>query len=192
MTKQPFAPKDANTIKNEIITELGIDYEANQELVDKMVERELKSEQFKASLHADKEKHLGRKEFYKEQLLEAGFTIDPQTGKVIKPKGAGQPKLAEISSSDKAYLYAKLGYSRTEVRHLEKVMMATGKSWEEASKDNLFITFKKDNDALIARRGAALPASRGGGTGNEESDQSELVQKFAASLPKGFSYTKKK
>ena len=58
MTIKSFAPKDVKTLKTEITNELGIDYEANQELVDKMVERELKSEKFKASLHEEKKKHL--------------------------------------------------------------------------------------------------------------------------------------
>lgn len=78
MTTQKFAPKDAETLKTEITTELGIVYEGNEDLVDKMVAREVKSEEFKASLHADKVKHLARKDFYKQQLEKAG--IDPQTG----------------------------------------------------------------------------------------------------------------
>ena len=87
MTAQ-FAPKDAETLKTEITTELGIAYEGNEDLVDKMVNRELKDEDFKASLHADKVKHLARKDFYKQQLEKAG--IDPKTGEK-KPNGSEKP-----------------------------------------------------------------------------------------------------
>lgn len=85
MTK--FAPKDAETLKTEITAELGVEYEGNEDLVDKMVARELKNEQFKASLHEDKVKHLKGKEFYKQNLIKAGF--DPKTGEKIGAKAPG-------------------------------------------------------------------------------------------------------
>jgi len=86
MTQKSFAPKDAETLKSEITTELGIDYEGNEDLVDKMVNRELKSEQFKNSLHEDKVKHLKGKEDYKQRLVKAGF--DPETGEKIETKAS--------------------------------------------------------------------------------------------------------
>ena len=89
-----FSPKDENTLKTEITAELGIAYEGNEEMVDKLIARELKSEEFKASLHADKVKHLTRKDFYKQQLEKAGF--DPQTGKKV---GAKAPE-KEISNDN--------------------------------------------------------------------------------------------
>lgn len=77
-------PKSAETLKTEITTDLGIAYEDNPEMVDKLIARELKSEEFKASLHADKVKHLARKDFYKEKLVKAG--LDPQTGEKVGAK----------------------------------------------------------------------------------------------------------
>lgn len=82
MTDKPFAPKDAETLKSEIIADLGIDYEGNEEIVDKAVARELKNEEFKASLHADKKKHLEGKQTYVERLKKAG--IDPETGEKLE------------------------------------------------------------------------------------------------------------
>lgn len=90
MTEKIFAPKGAEEIKAEILAETGMDYEANKEIVDKLVERGVKDEDFKASLHADKTKHLGAKEAYAEKLKQAG--IDPETGqKVVEPKGTTKP-----------------------------------------------------------------------------------------------------
>ena len=84
MTRQHFAPKDAETLKTEIISEMGIEYEGNEDMVDKLVARELKNEEFKASLHADKNKHLESKKAYEERMRKAG--IDPETGEKIDSK----------------------------------------------------------------------------------------------------------
>lgn len=56
MTKVPFAPKDAETLKQEFVAETGITYEENPELIDKLVAKAQKDEEFKAGLHADKVK----------------------------------------------------------------------------------------------------------------------------------------
>ena len=84
MTQQHFAPKDAETLKTEIISDMGIEYEGNEDMVDKIVARELKDEEFKASLHADKNKHLESKKAYEERMRKAG--IDPETGEKIDSK----------------------------------------------------------------------------------------------------------
>lgn len=84
MTQQQFAPKDAETLKSEILSDMGIEYEGNEEMVDKIVARELKGEEFKASLHADKNKHLEGKKTYEERMRKAG--IDPETGEKIDSK----------------------------------------------------------------------------------------------------------
>lgn len=84
MTQQHFAPKDAETLKSEIISDMGIEYEGNEDMVDKIVARELKDEEFKASLHADKNKHLESKKAHEERMRKAG--IDPETGEKIDSK----------------------------------------------------------------------------------------------------------
>jgi len=84
MTQQHFAPKDAETLKTEIISDMGIEYEGNEDMVDKLVARELKNEEFKASLHADKNKHLESKKAYEDRMRKAG--IDPETGEKIDSK----------------------------------------------------------------------------------------------------------
>ena len=49
----------------------------------------MKSEQFKASLHEDKKKHLEGKQAYEEMLRKAG--IDPKTGEAVKSKDITPP-----------------------------------------------------------------------------------------------------
>ena len=88
MTAQ-FAPKDAETLKTEILADTGLQYEGNEDVIDKLVARGLKDEDFKASLHADKSKHLEGKEALKQKLVKAG--LDPETGeKVSKETNTNQ------------------------------------------------------------------------------------------------------
>jgi len=102
MTKHEFAPKDAETLKSEILEETGIDYEDNQEMVDKLVDRELKSEDFKASLHEQKEKRGEKAGNYQEMLKKAG--LDPETGEKLVAKATGDgettPKNDNLSPKD--------------------------------------------------------------------------------------------
>lgn len=81
-----FAPKGADTLRSEVLEDLGKPYEGNETEVDRLVARRLKDEEFKASLHVDKNKHLGKKQAYEEMLKQAG--IDPETGKKI---GSNEP-----------------------------------------------------------------------------------------------------
>jgi hypothetical protein len=106
MTTHKFAPKDADTLKSEILTDLGIEYDGNEDMIDKLVERELKSEQFKASLHEDKTKHLKGKDYYKKKMEEAG--LDPKTG---KPKQITKEEETKVSKN----------YSLQDIRALNKV-----------------------------------------------------------------------
>ena len=97
-----FAPKDAETIKAEVLEDLGEEYEGNEEKVDKIVARRLKDEEFKASLHADKKKHLEGKKAYEERMRKAG--LDPETGAKLAPNDAGAEdktsKNGDLSSRD--------------------------------------------------------------------------------------------
>lgn len=184
MTKQ-FQPKTREEIKTEILTKYKIeDYEANKELVDGLVEDFHKEEEFKTNEKnktANARKALNDMTKAKEYYKKGG-----------KSKGTPEPKPATITIDDKAYLYGRLGYSRTEVRHLEKVMGITKKPWDKALEDNLFKGWKKDNDVLITRRGSGLPASRGGIIGSDDSKGKDMVNKFSDGLPRGFKLTKPK
>lgn len=81
-----FKPKDAEVLKSEITADLGIEYEGNEEMVDKLVARGLKDEEFKASLHTDKAKHLESKRAKEELLRKAG--LNPETGEKIEANGS--------------------------------------------------------------------------------------------------------
>jgi hypothetical protein len=133
MTIQKFAPKDAETLKQEITTELGIDYEDNQELIDKLVQRELKGEQFKASLHEDKAKHLKAKEFYKQNLTKAGF--DPKTGEPInKDKKSEYVTKADLEKLSHRQKYAYLQDDEYDL--VQSRSEKLGKSFEDTMKDD--------------------------------------------------------
>jgi len=137
----------------------------------------------------------GKKHFRNEvELLKKGKEFY-KAKSADKPNKGNDPKGEKslISPDEKSYLYGKLGMNRTEVRHLEKVMKSIETdSWEKAIKDNLFKTWKKDNDALIIRRGSGLPASRGGSSPSENAEHDKIVEKFSQDLPKGFSAKKSK
>lgn len=96
MTQQAFAPKDAETIKSEILTDLGVEYEGNEETVDKLVARELKNEEFKASLHQDKVKHKEKKDKYEEALRQNG--IDPVTLEKVDDGTPSQLSVKDIKA----------------------------------------------------------------------------------------------
>jgi len=179
MTK--FEPKGKDELRQEVIEKYGLSEEENADLIEKIVEDRYKDEQFKAS---EKKKVTKTRELLDKMVKAKEYY---KKGGGIKPKGVE----SSISTEDKAYLFAK-GMSRTEVRHLEKVMKATGKNWEDAANDNLFKTWKRENDALIKRRGAQLDPSSGGSSGKVKTDHDKMVEKFSQNLPKGFSIKKKK
>lgn len=95
-----FAPKDAETLKAEVLEDLELEYEGNEEKIDKIVNRRLKDEEFKASLHADKTKHLNGKREKEELLKKLG--LDPETGEKLQAN-AGEtekPKSDSMSLKD--------------------------------------------------------------------------------------------
>lgn len=175
-----FKPKGKDIIRQEVVEDLRGDdedfnEEENSEKIERITSRRLKDEEFKASLHKQKLKKSEdlkkTKEFYEKGGKHKSADKETQKGK--------------ISTEDKAYLYAK-GQSRTAVRYLQKVMISTGKAWNKALGDNLFITWKKENDALITRRNSALGASRGGSGGKNLTDHQKIVKKFTEALPKEY------
>lgn len=162
MTKKNFMPKSAETLKTEIIAELGIDYEGSEEMVDKLVSRELKGEQFKASLHQDKNKHLGRKEIYKQVLVEAGL-LDPKTGELKKPKGEKkEPKGEDYSLQDIRALQDVHDEDIEEIRDFAKYK---GISISDAKKHPVVITLLADKQE---KRKTAEASNTGGGRGGSQ------------------------
>ena len=93
---KPFAPKSADELKTEILTETGIVYEGNEAIVDKLVEKGLKDEKFKENLHSQK-KGLQEKEAARIERMKAAG-IDPETGE--KLGATNVPKSPEMSWKD--------------------------------------------------------------------------------------------
>lgn len=170
--------KTEEQLREEIVQEFNWTEEDNKEQIDKVLE--LKKDRYaatQAKRKAQEEANLLKKgkDFYKSQ---------------IKSKEDKKPKGEEVLPlEDRTYLLAK-GYSRTELRHLGKVIQITGKKWEKAITDNMFTTFKRENDSLIKRRGSQLEASHGGGS-ISKAEQDKLVEKFSKDLPKDFRPAKK-
>jgi len=164
MTTQKFAPKDAETLKSEILADLGIEYENNEEMVDKLVERELKSEKFKSSLHEDKQKHLKGKDFYKENLKKAG--IDPKTGKKIKKlNGEGETpdsnySLIDIRSLNKVH--------DEDVERVEKFAKSEGITISEAMGND-------DLKAILANRTEQRKTAEATNTGGSKRGSSKVT-----------------
>ncbi len=178
MTK--FEPKGKDALRTEVVENYSLSEDNDNDLIEKIVEDRYKDEQFKAS---EKNKTFKSRDDLKRMTK----------GKEFYKKGGDKSKRTKtsISSEDRSYLFAK-GMSRTEMKYLETVIQSTGKGWEAARQDSLYKTWKKDNDALIKRRGAQLDASRGGSSGKEQTDHDKMVNKFSSNLPKGFSLKKTK
>ena len=182
-----FEPKNEDTLRQEVIEDLKGDNDDFNETdhesqIDKITQRRLKDEEFKTSLHKQKttkakeaDNMRKAKEFYKKGGKSKGAKVED--------KGTQEESL--ISAEDKAYLFgANMKMSRTQVRHLEKVMKTTQKPWGKALEDGLYTSWNKDNDALITRKGSHLGASRGGGSKVETS-------KGLGGLPSEFNGEKK-
>jgi hypothetical protein len=172
MTIKKFAPKDAETLKTEITADLNIDYEGNEAMVDKLVERELKSEEFKASLHDDKVKHLKAKEFYKNNLAKAG--IDPKTGEKIKSKDGDKTPKNETLSLKNIRALNKV--------HDDDVDFVT--NWAKANNIELNEALKDEDlvavlSAREEKRQTAQAANTGGGRrGTTEPSDEKIIQEF--------------
>lgn len=176
MTIQKFAPKDAETLKKEITTDLGIDYEDNQELVDKMVERELKGEQFKASLHEDKQKHLKAKEFYKQNLEKAGF--DPKTGE----KKSNNSKTETKENYSLQDIRALSDVHDEDVNEVVEYAKFKGISVAEAKNSTIIKNLLKEKNELRATAAATATGKAPRGTG-KTSGESLLEKAQKGELP---------
>jgi len=134
MTIKPFAPKDAEQIKSEITTELGMDYEGNEEMIDRLIAKGLKDEEFKASLHQDK---MDAREKLKDTRKLAG--LDPETGEKIVTKVTEEPKGSDIKdgSNLEQILEARAlnDVHEDDIEEVAKLAKLKGVSLREIKKD---------------------------------------------------------
>lgn len=157
MTTQEFAPKDADTLKSEILAETGLEYEGNETVIDALVARGVKDETFKASLHTQKTERGNKLTKAQELLVKAG--LDPETGEPAnKDKGAGAPKEEQISTKDIiALTSAKISSDDyEEVIRLSKVL---GKSIADTLQD-------KTAKTILAGRAEERATAEATNTGN--------------------------
>lgn len=110
MTITKFAPKGDDVLRSEVegvFAELGLEADINKDLIDKITSLRSKDETFKASLHADKQKHLDRKNYYKEMAVKAGL-IDAKTGKTSKEEKSEYVTKADLEKLSHRQKYAYL------------------------------------------------------------------------------------
>ncbi len=171
-----FAPKDAETLKSEIIADLGIEYTGNEETIDKLVARELKGEEFKASLHADKKKHLEGKQKKEELLRKAG--LNPETGEKLESKDLGgdtTPKNdAPMSLKD---IRALQDIHDDDMEEVIAYAKFKGISISEAKKSPIIQTHLRTKEE--ERQTAAATNISGGRRGTSKLSEEELLEKIA-------------
>jgi len=169
MTK--FSPKGEEVLREEIAAELGVDYEGNEAVIDKMVARELKDEQFKVSLHEDKYKHLEGKKKYEELLAKNG--IDPKTGEKLEAK-------AEDKKNDNMSLKDIRALADVHDEDVDDIL-------DFAKWKNISIVEAKKAPAMIAilkakeeeRRTAQAANAGGGRRGTSQVTDDKVLQDFA-------------
>lgn len=173
MSKE-FAPKDAETLKSEVLEDLGVEYEGNEEQVDKVIARRLKDEEFKASIHKDK---MDTREKLKETRKLAG--LDPETGEKIvsketeKPKGGDTTPKNELSLKD---IRALQDVHDDDVDQVTDYAKFKSISVAEAKKDPVIQSFLKTKTE--ERKIAEATNVAGAKKGVSSKNPSELAQKF--------------
>lgn len=171
MTK--FAPKGEETLRQEIITELGVEYEGNEDVVDKLVARELKDEEFKASLHEDKNKHLNQKKTYEELLVKNG--IDPKTGEKVGSKEP-EDKTSKNENMSLKDIRALADVHDDDVDDILDFAKWKNMSVAEAKKAPAMIAILKAKEE--ERRTAQAANAGGGRRGTSQVTDDQILNKF--------------
>lgn len=164
MTTSEFAPKGAETLQAEITAELGVDYEGNEEMIDKLVARGLKDEEFKASLHKDK---MSNRDKLKETRKLAG--LDPETGEKL-PVIPAETK-TEISKKDQILEARALNsLHEDDIEQVVRISEANKVSLSEAVKDPYVKAFLKtrEEERKTAEATATKPSRASAKTGEVE------------------------
>jgi ATP-dependent exoDNAse (exonuclease V) beta subunit len=189
MTKE-FTPKGEDILRKEIVEEFGIDEsDPDQEAVlNKILEREMKAETMKASLWKQKQEA-------KAKLEEATKQTPPKTDDKDEEKKEKQSMTdEEIDLRVDKKMFRANGGDDEQLRQIEKVMKATGKSFERAQKDSLYKAWNEDyltkNERAQSSRDSQLPPSRGGTTVVKDKAD-EVTKKFTDNLPEEFRPVKK-
>lgn len=96
-------------------------------------------------------------------------------------KEKSEKKDDSLISKELKILYRRTGGTNTELRYLEKVMKATGKDFEEAMKDGLFVAWKEQNDAKIKSKESKLGPAGSSSVNKDKEPKpiTETEKKFA-------------
>jgi hypothetical protein len=173
-----FTPKGEEVLRAEIMA-LGFNEEDHADTIDSLVAMRLKDEKMKASLHDQKTKALKEakdfkdaKEFYKQGGKPKG--VPKEEPKKETPEAKEDVRLIVAKE-----MFLAQGGSNTELRQIDKIMKATGKSFWDAQKDSLYVAFQEKQEREDISRSSQLPPSRGGSPKAKEQD--EFEKKFSGS-----------
>lgn len=123
-----FQPKGEETLRTEVLEDLGLtEYEGNEEVVDRVVARRKTDEEFKASVHEQKTK---AKEQLKEARKIAG--LDPETGEKITTNVVQPVKEEKDLSGDDLYALMEAKVQKVDLPLVKQTAKALGLSISEA------------------------------------------------------------
>lgn len=167
-----FAPKDAEVLRAEVLEDLGEEYEGNEEKIDRIVARRLKDEEFKASLHADKNKHLESKRVKEELLKKAG--LNPETGEKLPQSGEGieSAKSDTLSAKD---IIAIRDLHEEDAEYLIGEAKLRGKTVYEMKKDPYMSIIL--NTRVEERKTASITNTGGSRRQSSKSSEEELLKR---------------
>lgn len=167
-----FAPKGEEVLQAEVLEDLGLEaYEGNEEVVDRVVARRKKDEDFKASLHEDKTK---AREKLKEARKLAG--LDPETGEKLKAK-AEEPKNENLSLKDIRALQDVDDEDVDEVLNFAKFK---GISVAEAKVNPVIQALLKTN--VETRKSAQAAQVKVSGRSSTKSNDEKILEDFAKGI----------
>lgn len=142
-----FAPKDVETLKTEVLEDLGLsDYEGNEEVVDRVVARRQKDEDLKVSLHTDK---TNAREKLKEARKLAG--LDPETGEklqtnVVEPVKETSKNEEKDLSGDDLFALVEAKVQKVDLPIVKSTAKALGLSISEALNHTVLKTILKNTE----------------------------------------------
>jgi hypothetical protein len=160
-----FTPKGEEEIKQEIVSELGLDEEADKEKLEKMVAREMEHQTKLSTAIRQKQTHREKAMTHEARLRELGF--DPETGKKAEEKKSesntgANPKLEQ--EVDELRMDAAGDFTDEVKAQVRQYAKMNNVSYKEAAKSE-YIKFMVQNEQQTARnRDASLDSKGGGGT----------------------------
>lgn len=167
-----FQPKGAEVLQQEILAELNVSYEGNEEMIDKMVARELKGEEFKASVHEQKKEHQARSQKREELLKNLG--VNPETGEKLQTNVVDPKKADGLTAKD---VVALRDVHEEDVDYLLEEAKLRGKSVSELKADPYMKIILKTK-AEERKTAEATQTKQTGRTSTNKNNVEKIMENF--------------